>query len=1006
MGRGIRGASRRLTAALATTAVLVVGTLALAAPAHADSAPVDPTDPKSPTTVTSDVLPAPQIDGVVWTQTISNNTVFAGGEFTTARPAGSAAGVNTVSRPNLLSYNITTGTLNSAFAPSTDTQVKDVVASADGSSLYVAGSFSKVDGVTRNRIAKINATTGALDTTFTATTNSTVNALALVGNTLYLGGAFSSVSATVGGTGVSRGQLAAVNATTGAILPWNPKAVGGNVSSLAVSPDNTKVVVGGAFTTLDGSGNPGYGLGAVDATSGALLPWSMNASKVRNGGSMAGITSLTPDSTGIYGSGYVFGTGGTLEGTFRADWNGNLVWIADCHGDTYSTAVTSTALYVASHEHYCGDLQGFQQTNPNLTFHRATAFSKAATLTLTANPWGPTYTNFAGTPGPSLLNWNPVLAVGTYTGKTQAAWSVAANDKYVVYGGEFPTVNGIAQQGLVRFAVSSIAPNKDGPTVTGAQFVPNLVSVKPGVVKVSWLANADRDNGTLSYALYRDGSSTPLSTVDAYSTTWSRPEMSFTDTGLAAGSTHSYRLRATDPFGNTVLGNGVSVTVASQAPSGYLAEVLNDSPSDFWRLDESSGTAVRDFTGDNDLVAASGVSRGSAGAISDGDRASTFNGTTNGFASTQAPVAGPQTFSEEAWFKTTSTTGGKIVGFGNESTGTSLQFDRHLYLSTDGKVNFGVSSGGNQILSSPTALNNGAWHQAVGTLSSAGMRLYVDGKLVANRGTTSAQNIPIGYWRVGGDTSWSGSAWFSGSIDDVSIYPAALSASQVSAHYSAATGGTVVTPPPTNTAPTASFTQSTSGLTASFDGTASSDSDGTVSSYAWTFGDGSTATGSSPTHTYTTAGAYPVSLTVTDDDGAKGQTSHSVTVTAGTGTSTTIASDSFGRTTTSGWGTADVGGSWTSAGSSANLAVNGGAGRITLTGPTAQSGATLASVSQTGVDLSLTFALTQAASGGVPRCRSSAARSARATTARPSSSRTPAQRSSRWSARARRSAPP
>ena len=41
---------------------------------------------------------------------------------------------------------------------------------------------------------------------------------------------------------------------------------------------------------------------------------------------------------------------------------------------------------------------------------------------------------------------------GTYTGQSQAAWSVSGNAKYISYGGEFPTVNGTKQQGLVRFA--------------------------------------------------------------------------------------------------------------------------------------------------------------------------------------------------------------------------------------------------------------------------------------------------------------------------------------------------------------------------------------------------------------------------------------------------------------------------------------------------------------------------------------------------------------------------
>ena len=88
-----------------------------------------------------------------------------------------------------------------------------------------------------------------------------------------------------------------------------------------------------------------------------------------------------------------------------------------------------------------------------------------------------------------------------------------------------------------------------------------------------------------------------------------------------------------------------------------------------------------------------------------------------------------------------------------------------------------------------------------------------------------------------------------------------------------------------NQSPTARFSSSCTDLSCSFDGSASTDSDGTVASYAWDFGDGGTATGKTPpAHAYATPGTYTVALTVTDDRNATGSVSHDVTATApGTG---------------------------------------------------------------------------------------------------------------------------
>ena len=53
-----------------------------------------------------------------------------------------------------------------------------------------------------------------------------------------------------------------------------------------------------------------------------------------------------------------------------------------------------------------------------------------------------------------------------------------------------------------------------------------------------------------------------------------------------------------------------------------------------------------------------------------------------------------------------------------------------------------------------------------------------------------------------------------------------------------------------------------------FDGSGSSDPDGTIVAYDWDFGDGSTGSGAMPTHTYMVDGTYNVTLTVIDDMGA------------------------------------------------------------------------------------------------------------------------------------------
>ena len=575
--------------AVATALVTIVGLgLSFAPPAGADSAPANPSDPRTPPTVAIDRLPTVQHDGVAWNQLVVGTTVYVVGKFTAARPAGSAPGQNQTTRNNMLAYDLNTGALKPSFNPNLNAQAFAIAASPDGSRIYVGGDFTSVGGVARSRIAALNPTTGAMITSFAARTDASVKSLAATASTVYVGGLFTTVN------GVARPRLAALRANDGGVItafaPVFTGATGSSprVNAMVLSPTGDRLAIGGNFITLNGSNRPGYGLGLISAATGASLPLPLN-DVVRNGGANSAILSLSSDGTQFYGSGYKFGTGGNFEGSFSANWsNGAIRWLEDCHGDTYGVYPSSTAVYVASHSHDCRNLGGggYPETQPPM---RAIAFSKAATGVLSPNTFG-NYASFTGQPSPSLLNFFPILVAGTASGQGQAAWAVTGSGSYVVYAGEFLSVNGTAQQGMVRLATREIAPNLQGPKASAAAFTPALTSPASGQVRVAWTADFDYDNSELVYTVFRDNQPTPVATIARASTWWSRPAMSFTDTGLAAGQ-HTYRLRVVDPFGNAHTSSNVSITIAGTG---------NATPTAFFTLAPNARTVLVDGRASSD----------------------------------------------------------------------------------------------------------------------------------------------------------------------------------------------------------------------------------------------------------------------------------------------------------------------------------------------------------------------------------------------------------------------
>lgn len=763
------------------TIAALFGALVVAPPASADTAP-PPEAVNAPATVSADPLPTVQINGVAWTQSVAGTTVFAGGEFTSARPAGAAPGTNETPRANMLSYDIETGVMKS-FAPAVNGRVLGSAVSPDGTRLYVAGGFTSVDGVARYRLAAFDTATGALIGNWAPGTNGAVIDIVATDTTVYIAGEFTNVNNT------PRTRVAALNAQTGAVLPFNPVLAGGyGARAVVVSPDASKVVIGGSFTSTNGSTNPGRGLAALDASTGASLPWAIN-SVIRNAGTASAIYSLASDGDSVYGTGYDFGGSKTeddFEGSFRASWaDGSMVWMEDCHGDSYSVFPFKGAVYKADHSHYCGNIGEFPQLNP-WKLDYSLAFSKEPSdRTITPDIWG--YRSFTGQPAGRLLHWYPEWVSGSATGINQAGWDVTGSGDYLLYAGEFTRVSGVGQQGLVRFTTVDKAPNDFGPKILGGAWPITTTSFRAGAARIGWQANYDPDNAQLTYEVFRRGVAAPVHTVKAESTYWVRPSLGYTDTGLVAGQTYEYRVRVTDPTGNSTVSDWRAVTVsATNTGTAYNQAIIDEQPVGYWPLSEASGTAAYDWVGANDVKLTSNVTRNVTGqVVGEPSKASSFSGS-NSFGATTTARPAPDVFSVEAWFKTTSTNGGKIVGFGNAATGNSASYDRHIYINGQGRLTFGVYPGSVQTISSGTGYNDGAWHQVVGTLGAGGMEFFVDGVRIGSLpGVTNGQSYS-GYWRIGGDnlSSWpqAGSTYLNGQIADVAVYDRVLSREEVDEH--------------------------------------------------------------------------------------------------------------------------------------------------------------------------------------------------------------------------------
>ncbi len=329
----------------------------------------------------------------------------------------------------------------------------------------------------------------------------------------------------------------------------------------------------------------------------------------------------------------------------------------------------------------------------------------------------------------------------------------------------------------------------------------------------------------------------------------------------------------------------------------------------------------------------------------------------------------------------TFTATGKKVSFdGTTSTDTDGNIASYAWdfgggnTSTDSKPTYTFATAGDKTVSLTVTDNKGGTNTVTKTVHvdnsapTADFTSTVNGKQVSFDGTPSSDvdgTIASYAWDFG-----DGSPVDTTSGVNVSHTYAAAGAKTVKLTVTDDEGGTSLvttkTVTPGNAKPTANFTSTTSDLHADLTST-STDSDGTIASYAWDFGDSTpvdTTTGATVGHDYTTGGTYSVKLTVTDNDGATDTVTKSISVSPA-GAPTTLASDDFGRTAVSSWGDAVLGGPWAKiAGSNTDYGVDSGSGAMKTATAGQNRGLSLGTLSAADTDATVQLSLDKVADGG------------------------------------------
>ena len=370
--------------ALLTAVIAAVG-LAVAPLGSAGAAGLGPADTAglSQSTLVGTVpgTNTPNIaDGTVYAITEVGNEMIVGGSFTSVTAPGTTT--NPVTRNYLFGFDATTGAISTTFVPQLNAgPVEGLAPGPQPNTVYVAGSFTTVNGTTSRDVALINTQTGQLVPGWApSAVNGAGWTVKLSGGRLYLGGNFTTVG------GAAHAGLVTLDPNTGQVQPYMQVQVAGHhnytgqpgqsnapvgVHRMDISPDGTRLVAVGNFKTVDGVTHDQIMMVDLGATSADVDPnWNTSGYTAT---CASGAYDTYMRDIAFAPDGSYFAVAATGGGTFDQNTDGTRalcdtvtrwtttatgsdvqpVWIDYTGNDSFeSIATTGTAIYLGGHQRW------------------------------------------------------------------------------------------------------------------------------------------------------------------------------------------------------------------------------------------------------------------------------------------------------------------------------------------------------------------------------------------------------------------------------------------------------------------------------------------------------------------------------------------------------------------------------------------------------------------------------------------------------------------------------